>query len=69
MNIMSGLVITTVLLLLSAPTSANEIYINQVGNNTDLTISQDGEDNTIGSLSGGTGKATINGNNTSTTYS
>ena len=65
---MSGLVITTVLLLLSAPTSANEIYINQVGNNTDLTISQDGEDNTIGSLSGGTGKATINGNNTSSTY-
>ena len=47
---------------------ANEIYINQVGNNTDLTISQDGTNNTITGLSGGTSKATISGNNTSTTY-
>ena len=48
---------------------ANEIYINQVGNNTDLTISQDGTDNTVSSLAGGTGKAYLIGNNTSTTYS
>jgi len=68
MNIMSGLVITTVLLLLSAPTSANEIYVNQVGNNANLTISQDGDDNTVTSLAGGTGKAYLAGNNTSTTY-
>ena len=47
---------------------ANEIYINQVGNSIDLTISQDGDDNTITGLSGGTSKATISGNNTSTTY-
>ena len=65
---MSGLVITTVLLLLSAPTSANEIYVNQVGNNADLTISQAGDDNTVTSLAGGTGKAYLAGNNTSTTY-
>ena len=48
---------------------ANEIYINQVGDNTDLTISQDGTDNTVSSLAGGTGKAYLIGNNTSTTYS
>jgi len=47
---------------------ANEIYINQVGNSIDLTISQDGDDNTITGMSGGTSKATISGNNTSTTY-
>ena len=47
---------------------ANEIYINQVGDYTDLTISQSGDDNTVTGLSGGTSKATISGNNTSTTY-
>ena len=47
---------------------ANEIYVNQVGDNTNLTITQEGDDNTITGLSGGTSKATISGNNTSTTY-
>jgi hypothetical protein len=47
---------------------ANEIYINQVGDSIDLTITQDGADNTVTGLSGGTSKATISGNNTSTTY-
>ena len=49
--------------------NANEIYINQVGDSIDLTISQDGTDNTVTGLSGGTSNATISGNNTSTTYS
>ena len=47
---------------------ANEIYVNQVGDNTNLTISQDGDDNEVTGLSGGTSKALISGNNTSTTY-
>jgi hypothetical protein len=47
---------------------ANEIYVNQVGDNTNLTITQEGDDNTITGLSGGTSKATISGNNTSSTY-
>tara|TARA_R110000868_G_scaffold93495_10_gene258562 strand:- start:216 stop:1367 length:1152 start_codon:yes stop_codon:yes gene_type:complete len=47
---------------------ANEIYINQAGNNIDMTIVQDGENNVISSLTGNTTKATISGNNTSTTF-
>jgi len=47
---------------------ANEIYVYQVGDNIDLTISQDGEDNEVTGLSGGTSNAIISGSNTSTTY-
>ena len=47
---------------------ANDIYISQTGDNIDMTIVQDGENNVISSLTGNTTKATINGNNTSTTY-
>ena len=47
---------------------ANEIYINQVGNNTDLTIAQDGTDNVVSDGWPTNGKATISGNNASTTY-
>jgi hypothetical protein len=47
---------------------ANEIYINQVGNNTDLTITQDGTDNVVSDGWPTNGKATISGNNASTTY-
>ena len=47
---------------------ANEIYVSQVGDNIDLTISQDGEDNLVSGMNGGTSDAIINGNNTSTTY-
>ena len=57
------------LLLLSVSGSlANEIYINQVGNNADITIVQEGESNVISSLTGNTRKAPISGNNTSTTF-
>jgi len=47
---------------------ANEIYLRQVGDNTNLTITQDGADNTVTGLSGGTSQALISGNNTTTTY-
>jgi hypothetical protein len=59
-----------IVLLLFKPTTswANEIYVKQVGDNTNLTISQDGDDNTVTGLSGGTSQALISGNNTSTTY-
>ena len=40
----------TILIFLSPQTSfANEIYIDSIGDNLDLEISQDGENNTIGS--------------------
>jgi hypothetical protein len=59
-----------IVLLLFKPTTswANEIYINQVGDSTNLTISQSGDDNEVTGLSGGTSQAIISGNNTSTTY-
>ena len=44
---------------------ANEIYVRQVGDSSDLTISQDGADNKI---TGSGGRALLSGNNTSTTF-
>jgi len=35
---------------LSSKATSNEIYVNQVGDNIDLTITQDGENNKIGDL-------------------
>lgn len=43
-------VLATVLLSLSAPTSANEIYLNQIGDDVTVTITQDGQNNKIGDL-------------------
>ena len=43
--------------------SSNEIYINQVGDNSEYTITQDGEDNKIRSLSTTSGNAQLTGNN------
>ena len=69
MNIHWAKAAATVLILFSPATSwANDIYVNQVGDSIDLTISQDGDDNEVTGLSGGTSKALISGNNTSTTY-
>ena len=52
-----------VLLLFSPTTSwANEIYINQVGDDFTLTVVQDGEDNYIGGLPGSTTPLTGDGN-------
>ena len=69
MNIHWAKAAATVLILISPATSwANDIYVNQVGDSIDLTISQDGDDNEVTGLSGGTSKALISGNNTSTTY-
>jgi len=47
---------------------ANDIYINQSGDNINMTIVQDGENNVISSVTGNTSKAPISGNNTSTTF-
>jgi len=47
---------------------ANEIYITQSGDNIDMTIVQDGENNVISSITGNTTGAPIHGNNTSTTF-
>jgi hypothetical protein len=59
-----------ILLILFKPVTswANDIYIYQAGNNIDLTIVQDGENNLISSVAGNTRKAPISGNNTSTTF-
>ena len=39
-----------IVLLLPNVTSSNEIYINQAGDNLDLTITQDGQDNQVGNI-------------------
>ena len=39
------------LILLASPTWANDIYIEQVGDTLDLDITQDGQDNVIGTSS------------------
>jgi hypothetical protein len=58
-----------VLLLFNANGSyANDIYIKQVGDNTNLTIDQDGQDNTISHLHNSTAKATLHGNNQDNSY-
>ena len=48
MRILNILKLTGLLLLLSAPTLANDIYIDQVGDSLDLDIVQDGQNNVIG---------------------
>ena len=47
---------------------ANEVYVRQVGDNADMTITQDGANNKITGLGGNSSKAQVSGNNTSTTY-
>ena len=44
-------VLATVLLSLSAPTSANDLYIYQVGDNLDLDIVQEGQNNQVKPIS------------------
>ena len=53
-----------IVLILFKPTTswANDIYINQSGDNIDMTIVQDGENNVISSVAGNTRKAPISGN-------
>lgn len=51
-------VLATVLLLLSAPTNANDLYIYQVGDNLDLDIVQQGQNNQVKPIST---TSTING--------
>lgn len=44
--------LTVLLLIKTTTSSANEIYMSQVGDNFTLTVVQDGEDNSIGGLPG-----------------
>jgi hypothetical protein len=57
------LAVAATTLLFSNKTNANEIYITQVGNLFDGSITQDGEDNKIVSLNAVSGRASIGGNN------
>ena len=50
------------LVLITLPCFANEIYVNQVGDVMNTTITQDGSNNQIEGLSG-SGDAQISGNN------
>ena len=51
--------------IVAFPCWGNELYVRQVGDNTNLTISQDGANNKI---TGSGGRALVSGNNTSTTF-
>ncbi len=46
----TGLALAAAIVLVSSKAASNEIYINQVGDNIDLTITQDGDNNKIGDL-------------------
>jgi hypothetical protein len=60
-----GITLATLLTFISNASWSNEIYVRQVGDNTDMTITQDGANNKI---TGSGGKAQVSGNNTSTAY-
>ena len=62
MNMKSALVATIIFLLSNQTSNANDIYINQVGHDTDIDIIQDGADNKIRSLNTTSGDAVLNGN-------
>ena len=55
---MRGILLIFALLVISSTTFANEIYIEQVGDNLDLDIVQDGQNNEFGDS---TTDATLNG--------
>ena len=59
--------LTIISILTSSNCLANDIYVNQVGDNTNITINQDGENNQIEGLSG-SGKAQLSGNNKTVTF-
>ena len=64
------MVIKLALVVLITSTSnslANELYIRQVGHDTDIDIIQDGADNKIRSLNTTSGDAILNGNNKTVT--
>ena len=58
-------VLVIVLYFTAQSCMANDIYIHQAGDNIDLTIVQDGDNNKI---TGSGGRALVSGNNTSTTF-
>ena len=54
--------LTMISILTSSNCWANDIYVNQVGDNFTLTVVQDGENNSIGGLPGSTAPLTGDGN-------
>ena len=42
---------------------ANDLYMNQVGDDFELTVTQDGENNSVRGMGGSTSKLTAYGNN------
>ena len=58
---MRGILLMFALLVISSTTFANEIYIEQVGDNLDLDIVQDGQNNEFGDS---TTDATLTGDDT-----
>ena len=52
-----------IILLFGNVASSNEIYINQVGDNSNYTITQDGNNNKVRSLNTTSGTASLRGNN------
>ena len=44
----TGLALVAAIVLVSSKAASNEIYINQAGDNLELTVVQDGQNNSIG---------------------
>lgn len=61
--------LTIVLTLLKSTSFANDLYINQVGDDLTLTVTQDGENNSVRSLNTSSGYATVVGNDKTLTFS
>jgi len=55
--------LTIVLTLLKSTSFANDLYVNQVGDSLTLTVTQDGENNSVRSLNTTSGNAQLSGAN------
>ena len=57
------ILLSAFILLLTIPAYGNEVYINQVGTNVEVTIVQDGQNNRISTKSTAASNATLYGQN------
>jgi hypothetical protein len=69
MNLATGLALVAAIVLVSSKAASNEIYINQVGSNLDLDITQDGDNNKIGAYGNIANKGTMYTNGGTISYS
>ena len=65
----TGLALVAAIVLVSSKAASNEIYINQVGSNLDLDITQDGDNNKIGAYGNIANKGTMYTNGGTISYS